>query len=201
MTRLEANFTLDLLVIARQHLAEDWGPEAERIAEGCVLLSFFDSLRRRPAARPRRIWVADDFHCPLEFDPGWRALQEKVVNGDDIGPHLSIGHSSLKNLDGLLNEWGVHHLHLGTAPYFKNRSYVERTGRLLVALITDDGFYAINVYPHRDHWESPSILESLHRNWPQVINRYQIKGIQGETLRNEQRKNFRGQRSGCHSSE
>jgi hypothetical protein len=190
MTRLDANFASDLLVIARQHLKEEWGSEAERIADDRILDSFFDSLRRRPAARPRRIWVADDFHCPQALDPGWKVLQEKVVNGDDLGPHLSFRHSCLTNLDGLLNEWGVHHLHLGTGPSFKDRSYIGRTAPLLFALITEDDFYAINVYPH-GAWESTGILESLHRNWPQVINRYRIKGIQGEPLREEQRKRLR----------
>ena len=62
-------------------------------------------------------------------------------------------HSSLKNLDGLLNEWGVHHLHLGTKSYSKNHAFIARTGPLLLALIAEDDFYAINVYLH-GAWES-----------------------------------------------
>jgi hypothetical protein len=188
MATLLADFSADLLVMARQHLAERWGPD--HIADDRLLALFFDSLRRRPAVRPRRVWEADDFNCPSQLTRGWEVLRKKAVNGDEIRPHLSIGHSSLTNLDGLLNEWGVHHLHLGIEPYLRNPSYVDRTESLLFAMITDDDFYAVNIYPH-GAWEATSIIESLHRNWPHVMSRYRIKGIQGEAVSEKERRTLR----------
>lgn len=190
MARLQANFVSDLLDIARQRLTEEWGTEATRVPDEHILISFFDSLRRRPIVRPRTIWGADDFHCPDELAHGWEVLRKKILSGNDFSPHLGREHSLLTNQDGLLNEWGVHHLHLGTRPHFKDPAYMSRTGPLLLALITDNDFYAINVYPHRT-WETTSIVESLHRNWPHVIRGHRINGIQGEILTDEERRKLR----------
>jgi hypothetical protein len=188
MATLLADFKSDLLIMAREYLEKQWGPE--HIDNDRVLVLYFDSLRRRPAVRKRRVWEADDFYCPPELASGWELLRTKVVNGDDIGPHQGREHASLSELDGLLNEWGVHHLHLGTKPYFKDNRYIDRSLPLLFALITNDDFYAINIYAHGG-WESMSVIESLHRNWPQIINRYRIKGIQGEPLTKEERRGLR----------
>ena len=117
-------------------------------------------------------------------------LQRKVTDGEDLRQHLSKGHARLGTLDGLLNEWGVHHLHLGTAPSSRDPSLIERSGPVLFARITADDFYAINVYTHGD-WEQTSVLESLHHNWPSTIKSYRIHGIQGEPLTEEQRRNLR----------
>ena len=189
MAKLRADFKSDVLTIARQQLAAEWGAEAQQIPDDDVLISFFDSLRRRPAVRPRTLFVADDFQCPPDYEDGWKALQKKIVEGEDLRPHLSRRHASLDTLDGLLNEWGVHHLHLGTA-LAGNSGHAERSGPVLFARITDEDFYAINVYPH-GAWENSSVLESLHRNWPDSIKNCRIKGIQGEPLTETQRRNLR----------
>lgn len=58
MAELRADFKSDLLAIARQQLAAEWDAEAQQISDEVVLISFFDSLRRRPAIRPRTLWVS-----------------------------------------------------------------------------------------------------------------------------------------------
>ncbi len=72
----------------------------------------------------------------------------------------------------------------------KNPSYVERTGPLVYALVDDNTFCAINVYPH-GRWEEISIIESVHRNWPDMIRKYRQEGITGVTLDKAQRKTLR----------
>src|ERR1700686_2649682 len=95
--KLIANFKEDLQVMARQHLKEHWRPD---IPGNDVLFKYFDSLRRWPVARPRRVWEADNFLCPQEMVPGWELLRRKVLNGEDIRPHLSREHDGLSHLDG-----------------------------------------------------------------------------------------------------
>ena len=103
---------------------------------------------------------------------------------------MSKLHSSLVNNDGLLNEWGVHHFHLGIAPDHGNPSYIERSGPLVLALVDDAVFRAINVYQHQD-WHEINIIESLHRYWPEAIRRYRLEGIAGEPLNAAQRGRIR----------
>lgn len=181
MPTLIADFNADVLVMARHYLSNQWG--LENVPNDDSLILFFDSQRRRPAVLPRKVWEADNFHCPQENAAGWEVLRKKIINGEDLGPHLSRAHSSLANVDGLLNEWGVHHFHIGEGPSF-------RSGPLVFGLVTEDCFYAINVFPHGS-WESSDIIESLHRNWPHVINRYRIRGIPETALNTKQRRQSR----------
>jgi hypothetical protein len=92
-----------------------------------------------------------------------------VRKGEDLNPHLSLGHASLFNPDGLLAEWGVHHFHLGTEPHPTNPYYVNRSDSTVFALVDDNALCAINVYPHKNHWEGVAIIESIHRNWPDLV--------------------------------
>src|ERR1700760_855441 len=140
MTTLVADFRADLQAMARQHLTADWGTAVAAISDEDILIAYFDALRRRPAMRPRKIWIADDFACPPGYRAGWEQLQKKVIGGGDFGPHLSKGHARLGTLDGLLNEWNVHHLHLGTAPSPRDPYLIERSGPVLFARITGDDF-------------------------------------------------------------
>lgn len=83
----------------------------------------------------------------------------------------------------MLNDWGVYHLHLGTQ--IKN-GFVERAGPLLFARITDEYFYAINVYDHHS-WTNSEIVETVHRNWPASVARWVMQGVKGERLTDEER--------------
>lgn len=190
MVRLKADFKTDMYALARCELANTWGYEAQKISDDRILMVYFDSLRRRPSIRPRLLRISDDFQCPPAHEDGWKLLQEKIVSGSDLAPHLSYEHASLDSQDGLLNEWGVHHFHLGTIESLKRAGFIGRTGPVLLARITPDEFYAINVYPHGE-WENFSIVESLHRNWSDSIKQYRLNGIKGEPLSNLQRRNIR----------
>jgi hypothetical protein len=191
MARLKADFEADLKAHARRVLTAEWGSEIAAINDANILIHFFDAQRRRIAAHPRTIEIADDFACPPDQQGGWTALQQRIRNGDDLGPHMSTRHKSLVNRDGLLNEWGVHHFHLGMNPHPRDPNYIERTGPVVFALVEQDVFRAINVYEHQE-WEELSVVESLHRNWPDAIRPYRLKAnIVAPALANAERRNVR----------
>ncbi len=193
MPRLKATFEADWIAQLRSHLVNVQGWLAAEVAnldDRDVRFRYFDAQRRRIAPAPRIIKIADDFVCPEEHETGWKALQEKVRNGEDINLHLSKRHASLLNPDGLLAEWGVHHFHLGVVPDQKHPTYVGRTGPLLYALVNDQSFCAINVYTHQS-FENSGILESIHRNWPMMITRYRAKGVTGGEWNRAQRRALR----------
>lgn len=190
MVKLKADFVADAIAQLRRDMRKEWGAEIDGIDDRNILIHYLDSQRRRIASLPREIKQADDFKCPSAQEIGWKALQDKVRSGEDLGPHLSTGHASLFNRDGLLNEWGVHHFHFGTKPHAKKPNYVERGGPVVFALVDESTFYAINVYDH-GAWEEMSIIESLHRNWPDLIGRYRLRGVPGEQLTGTHRRNVR----------
>jgi hypothetical protein len=146
MGKLKADFESDWIAHLRGQLARVWGAaEVERLLDRDVPNYYFETFRRRLARRERVIKIADNFQCPWEAEAGWRVLQNKVRQGDDLNPHLSRRHASLANNDGLLAEWGVHHFHLGTTADPHDPRYARRTGPLVFALADDHSFCAINV--------------------------------------------------------
>jgi hypothetical protein len=190
MATLKVNFESDWIDHLRAYMTQAWGAMVERIDDRNIPIYYFESPRRRLALQPRVLKVADGFQCPPAKEAGWKALQDKVRKGDDLNPHLSTDHASLFNADGLLAEWQVHHFHLGTKPLKGNPYFVCRTGPLVFALVDDISFCAINVYEHGG-WEEVSIIESVHRNWPDMVSAYQVRGIPGETLDKKQRRTLR----------
>jgi hypothetical protein len=145
----------------------------------------YSTLRRRLIpTRPRKICTATEFTCPAELGTGIASLQNKVEAGEDLRPHLS---RSLANLDGqdmLLNDWGIHHLHLGTK--VEDDGFVERTGPVLFARFTPDTAYMIAVLKHGS-WSCQDFVRVLHRNWPDSISMYRMPPdrVLAETLSDE----------------
>jgi hypothetical protein len=189
--KLKANFEADWTAHLRGLLTKTWGAQIADIPDAEIPFYHFESPRRRLKPGPRALKIADDFSCSTLDRAGWKGLQDKVRKGEDLNPHLSLRHASLRNADGLLAEWGVHHFHLGTAPHPTNPAYVGRTGPLVFALVDQQTFCAINVFSHDDCWEETRIIESIHRNWPDMVSAYQMNGVTGESLSKPQRRAIR----------
>ncbi len=191
---LKANFIADWIAHLRTVLvAQGWSPdELAGLADDDVPAHYFDAARRRIAEVPRSIVLADTFSCPPQSRAVWNALQEKIRSGQDLNPHRSLGHASLRNPDGLLAEWGVHHFHLCLAPHPTQPGFVKRSGPLLFGLVASDTFYAIGVFGHGTRsFADSDILEIIHRNWPELIARYKANGVTGGAWTAEQRTNLR----------
>ncbi|MBS1209574.1 MAG: hypothetical protein H6R19_1972 [Proteobacteria bacterium] len=56
-----------------------------------------------------------------------------------------------------------------------------RTRRVLIAHLTDSDAYLLDVLPHgkeaSDLWGQIALLETLQRNWPAVLARYELRGM------------------------
>jgi hypothetical protein len=195
MPRLKADFVADWVAHLRKEKSNKgmW-PTEEMVSldDRDVRERYFDAwrLRRRISAMSRRVRVAAEFTCPQVHQAAWKCLQDEVRTGTDINPRLSTGHASLSNPDGLLSEFGVHHFHLGTVQSPKNPTYLARTRELLFALVTDTDFCAINVYGHGS-FADVSVLEIIHRNWPELISQYRVIGVTGGHWTADQRRDLR----------
>lgn len=132
--------------------------------------------RRLVARRPRTILRAAEFTCPPGFAVGLSQVQQKIESGDDLRPHLSRGLTDLDNHDMLLNDWGIHHLHLGTT--LGSDGFVERTDPVIFARFVEDVAYLLTVLPHGS-WARQDFVRTLHRNWPESISRYRLQGVVG----------------------
>lgn len=195
MPKLNANFVADWISFLREELicSGAWSvTEITALDDRDVRDRYFDACRlhRRIPATPRKLRVAEEFTCPEAHLAGWQSLRHEVQTGTDINPRLSTRHASLSNPDGLLSEFGVHHFHLGTGQAPESPTYVARTQELLFALVTDTDFCAINVYDHRSFGDQ-SVLDIIHRNWPELISRYRALGVTGGYWTADQRRDLR----------
>lgn len=188
--KLIMDFKADWHETLKEIMKSAWDLDTKAITED-VPVHYFNAAQRRITATPRNILVSDTFHCPAEHLQGWEQIKRSVIEGRDLNPHLSKRIGKVKKTDLLLSDWGVHHLHLGTE--LEGR-YTARTGPLLFARVTADNFYAIDVYTH-DDFEDADIVEVVHRNWPESIEHWALRGMQSkETLTSDQRKTLRKKR-------
>ena len=140
-----------------------------------IALNYFRVQHRRIQAKPRRVRVAKDFVCPPYSQSAFDTLRLKAETGDDLGLHQHKDFGKADFDDSLLNDWGIHHLHLSTV---MRGQFVERSGPLLFARITDNEFYCIKIMMHgRGHnpWPRQELLEIIYQNWPHSIGDYQLK--------------------------
>jgi hypothetical protein len=124
----------------------------------------------------------------------------KAEQGDELYPHLSrsirYGFSlpqakakSLgrrKDLDLMLNEWGVHHLHLSADT--EADGFVKRNDYVLFVIFTDHDAYFIDLCRHGE-WTNQRVVEIAVRNWPEADLFLTLNGVlPGKTLTAEERK-------------
>ncbi|MFS0575105.1 hypothetical protein AB1K83_05700 [Sporosarcina sp. 179-K 3D1 HS] len=142
-----------------------------------VILKFFELQRRVIAKRPRKVLISKDFSYPPEIAARVMKLIRKIESGESLLPHLSRKFLDPNFHDALLNDWGIHHLHLGTE--IDNDGFVNRNRSdfindyLLFLRITDKHAYLIKIGKHGE-WANKTLFEILHKYWPDSISQYRI---------------------------
>jgi hypothetical protein len=134
------------------------------------------NIRKRTVPDLRRVvHESRRLSCPQEHQPGYTALKAKFENGNSVMPHLSKTILSDSYEDQLLNDWGIHHFHLGQNI---SNSFADRTGPLLFALVTNTDVYCIDIKAH-GAWSEQEFIRTLHEEWPEAIQNYRINGVLG----------------------
>ena len=137
--------------------------------------------------------------------------------GGDIGPHLSrgimIGYESptrlaheaaqsttsamkakkvktktRRDLDLMLNDWGLHHLHLSVNK--EKDGWVTRTGPVLFAVFKPNQAYLIDIRPHGS-WYHEDLIRIIVEEWPDAGIVGELKGISVPGMSTVQRKEHR----------
>ena len=147
-----------------------------------VLHAYCSYSHRLLEKKPRTIHKADTFVCPEEVKDGLAWLESKIEKGESLNPHLNTAIQKDK-LDGLLYDWGIHHLHLGLK--YETTGFVERTGPVIFAVFRRDDVYFVDVRDH-EGWSDKELLEIINRNWPELLSVYKMEGVKPETTFTEE---------------
>lgn len=145
-----------------------------------VLRSYFNLKHKIISQSPRKVLWGDSL-----IEKAERLKVERVLNiiarkfeiGEDVNPFLSKGIFKLDDHDYLLNDWGMHHLHLNdkkntTVDYFNQRSDL-----LLFAHVEIDKVYFIDIRPHNESYvfAQRDLLRSVRDNWPDLNRKFLVK--------------------------
>lgn len=163
---LQLDFVSDWVAILYAELGKMGYTVPAGTASKDVALLFFNALFRRIPQKPRKIWKSRELQCPPQLQNGLNWLEQKVVNGDDLNPHLSRKITALNYDDALLNDWHIFHFHLGTT--LMANGLVQGTDPVLFARVTDGDFFEICTASHGT-WADTNLVEILHTNWPESI--------------------------------
>lgn len=126
--------------------------------------------------RRRRVLFADGLRArfPEPLRPALDEFVWKAETGEDLMPHTSR-RPVLKpySADGLLFDWGLHHFHLGRTPDARDPRFMERTSEVLLAHVTRDELYVVDLREHgRDApppWAIKEIYEAVRVSFPELM--------------------------------
>src|SRR6185295_1697726 len=145
MSRIKVDFWNDCVVWMRHELmALGHTPPADDIETAA---HYVNLQRRRVRLRGRTVSIAEGLIVPAHQRDAFDALLGKMSTGEDLNPHLS--RSVLRDAnydDALLNDWGMHHFHLGTR--FEADGFVERTDDVVFAIVHWDRVYVAGIGRH-----------------------------------------------------
>lgn len=141
-----------------------------------ILVDHWNARTRRIEARPRKVhWSRElrtrEASIPLSIRAGLAMAEAELQGGASLQPRLSRSLNNRESNDLMLHDFGLHHIHLGTAP--DARGPIARTGELLVVLIRPDDAYLVDVREH-GCWSEHDLIEIVHANWPSVLAPFRL---------------------------
>ena len=168
--------------------------ELEASPLNSLLLTYGNWRSRFVHTQPRTVHLSSKLRASLqatEHKAALGAISAAIQAGDDLTPYLSRGIKTAyvpqaqrdkrlhrrSDLDLLISDWGLHHLHLATQ--LEPDGFVHRTDDLLFAAFTDEDAYLIGIHPH-GNWALRELVEVLVREWPD--NSAVTMSVSGVTL-------------------
>lgn len=140
-----------------------------------LIIEYINFLRKRDSGKKWKICKSKEFYCPPKYRKALKDIENILERGGDIYPYLSTSIDNLNYQDGLFNDWGVIHLHLGDNPHLTKQGFISRTGPLLF-LYKDNGVaYFLDIFNHSD-WTNKKVLQIIQNNWPEVLDKYRYQG-------------------------
>lgn len=144
---------------------------------------YFNARKRRIEPRVRKVHFSRELQgraAGLADCHGIEAVRCTSEAGGNLNPFLSTRIEDLECDDLLLNDWGIHHLHLGTWRRKRRKGFVGRSSSLLCARLEPNAAYFIDIIAHKpsSSFADDSLMAILHGNWPDLLERYRLNGVQ-----------------------
>jgi hypothetical protein len=159
---MPTNFIRDIRESIRNRLVE-LGIDVDPFDHRPIEIVYFAAMLRQIAQRPRRVHLARNFKIPMRLSSPFAKLRILIEHGDDLVPFQSRRTKFSWDNDGLLNDWGVQHLHLDSSG----------TKDVVMGAFHANDAYLIAIMPHgRGHkevWAEERLIRTMKQNWPQLL--------------------------------
>ncbi|MBY8063306.1 hypothetical protein KW467_05165 [Vibrio fluvialis] len=160
------------------------GYEVSKNSHLSVLKQCLNVLFREVQIRPRQVKIHPDLVCPQELEYGFNSLIHALDSGQNVNIYLSSNLTTADFQDGFLNDYGLHHFHLGSKleTSGKSKGFIQRTGPVVLAYITDLVAYLIDIKTHGRNgdpyiWTDQNVMEKIHNEWPGALSNFRLRGI------------------------
>lgn len=188
---MRTDFEADLLTFVVSELKKLNVVAPNRDVTACALL-LFKLQRRCPVATPRRTECAASFSVPADLKSGFDGLCLAIHQGQPLFPYLSRSMFSIDKADGLLDDWGILHFHLGTERL--PNGLIKGTKTVAFGLVQTDCIYFLDALPHGpghgDVWVRDKLIHTIEENWPSFLPS-NSRSLTPDTLTAEERANCR----------
>ena len=174
--------------------------DRERSADPEQLVQRYFRIRSKMiVSRPRAVHYSTELQAKLgTLDERYRQpfaeIEERFESGGDLAEYLSRLAEIADVPDTMLNDFGIHHLHLGSKPS-PDAKRVKRSDLLLLVCVRPDDAYFVDIRPHpkRDDpddygWSDQECLRIIDRNWSHLLDRYELRGENGDSITDIERK-------------
>lgn len=154
-----------------------------------LLIVFHNWRMRQISVRPRRVHTSAAYRAnPIHASRGGELIEveKEIAEGANLKPRLSKLSDAVLSpegtrlhrrpeLDLMLLDWGVHHLHISN---IREGDYVKRDGPILFAVIHAEDAYLIDVMTHKD-WARDHVIKVLYDEWPDKGMMQKVEGAVG----------------------
>jgi hypothetical protein len=140
-----------------------------------IIRNYLNIRHRRIRTMPR-LFHQVPYTVPAHLAGGHAALKATVENGGDLWPYQSRRITKSAVEDGMLNDFGIQHFHLGTTPDPEHANLMSGTKELLFAVIRDGHFYAIGIYDH-SNWSTQALLDVVHQTWLDLFETFSVQNV------------------------
>jgi hypothetical protein len=173
---IKMDFLADMARVAGTRLTEAGYTFDRNDPPEVTLRKYLNVRMRRIKPAKRTTFKAKAFTCPSHHQAGLDLLITKSDAGDDLRAYQSTSLDNPDFNDAMLQDWNISHFHLGTIPYPRNPSFMDRTGPVLFAFVTNDSLYCIDVMVHGS-WSDVQLLDAVYENWPDLLKPFVLHGI------------------------
>jgi hypothetical protein len=152
------------------------------------VLNYLTLKRRFIVKKKRTVREAKELNIPHEHLNDYIRLKKLLERGKNVNAYLSRDitkgkkdNNAMYKSDSALNRWGTTHFHFNK----KGTEYI------LLATVTENEVYFIKVSKHSENpFTDEALLQILNNNWPELLDKYILNGVGGETLNPEQENNL-----------